>query len=48
MYDGIEFDATPSIGEDIADIVGLRICVEYLLEYHANKSSPQSIQNKTH
>uniref|UniRef100_A0A6C0E681 Peptidase M13 C-terminal domain-containing protein n=1 Tax=viral metagenome TaxID=1070528 RepID=A0A6C0E681_9ZZZZ len=47
MYDGIEFDATPSIGEDIADIVGLRICVAYLLEYHANKSSPQSIQNSS-
>ena len=47
LYDGIVFDATPSIGEDIADIVGLRICVEYLLEYHANKSSPQSIQTSS-
>ena len=47
LYDGIEFDATPSIGEDIADIVGLKICVAYLLEYHANKSSPQSIQNSS-
>jgi predicted metalloendopeptidase len=43
LYDGIEFDAAPSIGEDIADIVGLKICVEYLLEYHA--TSPQTIQN---
>lgn len=47
LYDGIEFDATPSIGEDIADIVGLKICVAYLLDYHANKSSPQSIQNSS-
>jgi putative endopeptidase len=47
LYDGIKFDATPSIGEDIADIVGLKICVEYLLEYHANKSSPQSIQKSS-
>lgn len=46
-FDGIEFDATSSIGEDIADIVGLKICVEYLLEYHGNKSSPQSIQNSS-
>lgn len=47
LYDGIEFDAEPSIGEDISDIVGLKICVEYLIDYHANKSSPQSIHNSS-
>jgi len=31
--DGIEFDASLSIGEDIADISGLAICEEYLRDY---------------
>jgi putative endopeptidase len=32
-YDGIKFDAAPSIGEDLADISGLAICVEYLRDF---------------
>jgi predicted metalloendopeptidase len=31
--DGIEFDASLSVGEDIADISGLAICEEYLRDY---------------
>jgi len=31
--DGIEFDAWPSIGEDLADISGLTICREYLRDF---------------
>ena len=32
-YDGIDFDAAPSIGEDLADISGLAICQEYLRDF---------------
>jgi putative endopeptidase len=32
-YDGIYFDASPSIGEDLADISGLTICMEYLRDF---------------
>jgi predicted metalloendopeptidase len=32
-YDGIKFDASPGIGEDLADISGLNICVEYLRDF---------------
>ena len=32
-YDGIKFDAAPSIGEDLADISGLTICREYLRDF---------------
>jgi putative endopeptidase len=32
-YDGIKFDAKPSIGEDLADISGLAICREYLRDF---------------
>jgi len=32
-YDGIIFDAWPSIGEDLADISGLTICREYLRDF---------------
>jgi len=32
-YDGIKFDAEPSIGEDLADISGLSICREYLRDF---------------
>jgi len=32
-YDGIDFDAWPSIGEDLADIVGFSICQEYLRDF---------------
>lgn len=31
--DGVIFDAVPSIGEDLADISGLSICVEYLKDF---------------
>ena len=33
MYDNIKFDASLSIGEDLADISGLSICVEYLRDF---------------
>ena len=32
-YDGIVFDAEPSIGEDLADISGLSICLTYLRDF---------------
>jgi len=32
-YDGIDFDAWPSIGEDLADISGFAICQEYLRDF---------------
>jgi len=32
-YDGIDLDAEPSIGEDLADISGLEICQEYLRDF---------------
>lgn len=32
-YDGIKFDASISIGEDLADISGLAICQEYLRDF---------------
>jgi predicted metalloendopeptidase len=32
-YDGIKFDAAPSIGEDLADISGLAIAREYLRDF---------------
>ena len=34
--DGIIFDATPSIGEDLADISGIAICDEYLRDFQDN------------
>lgn len=33
LYDNIKFDAWPSIGEDLADIVGFSICLEYLRDF---------------
>jgi predicted metalloendopeptidase len=35
--DGIIFDASISIGEDLADISGLAICDEFLMDYQLNK-----------
>lgn len=35
--DGIIFDATIGIGEDLADISGLAVCDEYLMDYQTNK-----------
>ena len=32
-YDGIDFNAAPSIGEDLADISGLAICLKYLRDF---------------
>ena len=32
-YDKINFDAAPSIGEDLADISGMAICTEYLRDF---------------
>lgn len=36
--DGIKFNASLSIGEDIADISGLAICEEYLRDYQENNN----------
>jgi predicted metalloendopeptidase len=39
-YDGIKMDAAPSVGEDLADISGMAICVEYLRDFqHKNKDA---------
>jgi putative endopeptidase len=32
-YDGLKYDASPSIGEDLADISGLAICNQYLRDF---------------
>ena len=37
LRDGIKFDASIGIGEDIADIAGLWVCQEYLRDYQINK-----------
>jgi len=37
-YDGIKFDAAPSVGEDLADISGLAICREYLRDWQDKNS----------
>jgi predicted metalloendopeptidase len=34
--DGIIFDAQPGVGEDLADISGLAICIEYLRDFQDN------------
>ena len=36
--DGIDFDAEPSVGEDLADISGLAICMEYLKDFQDKNS----------
>jgi putative endopeptidase len=36
--DGIKFDASIGIGEDLADISGLAICDEYLRDFQENNS----------
>lgn len=33
-YDGIQFNAAITVGEDMADISGMAICQEYLCDYH--------------
>jgi predicted metalloendopeptidase len=43
-YDGIVFDAEPSIGEDLADISGLAICQEYLRDFQLKNQDVLPIQ----
>lgn len=43
-YDGIKFDAWPSIGEDLADIAGLAICLEYLRDFQQKNQDILPIQ----
>ena len=43
-YDGIVFDAEPSIGEDLADISGLAICQEYLRDFQLKNEDSLPIQ----
>ena len=42
--DGINFDASIGIGEDLADITGLAICDEYLRDYQNNNDDIVPIQ----
>jgi len=44
-YDGVKFDAWPSIGEDLADIAGFAICQEYLRDYQFKNQSILPIQS---
>jgi len=44
-YDGIKFDAEPSIGEDLADISGLAICQEYLRDFQWKNQDILPIQS---
>jgi predicted metalloendopeptidase len=45
LYDGIKFDAWPSIGEDLADISGFAICLEYLRDFQIKNQDILPIQN---
>jgi len=44
-YDGIKFDAWPSIGEDLADISGFAICQEYLRDFQFKNKDILPIQS---
>jgi len=44
-YDGIDFDAWPSIGEDLADIAGFAICQEYLRDFQQKNQDILPIQS---
>ena len=44
-YDGIKFDAEPSIGEDLADISGLQICQEYLRDFQLKNEDILPVQS---
>ena len=44
-YDGIVFDAAPSIGEDLADISGVAICQEYLRDFQLKNQDILPIQS---
>jgi putative endopeptidase len=43
--DGIDFDAWPSIGEDLADISGFSICLEYLRDFQLKNQDILPIQS---
>jgi predicted metalloendopeptidase len=43
--DGIKFDASIGIGEDLADISGIAICDEYLQDFQANNKDLIPIRN---
>ena len=43
-YDGIQYDAAPSIGEDLADISGLTICREYLRDFQLKNEDNLPVQ----
>jgi predicted metalloendopeptidase len=43
-YDGIKFDAWPSIGENLADIAGFSICLEYLRDFQQKNQDILPIQ----
>lgn len=42
--DGIDFDAWPSVGEDLADISGFSICLEYLRDFQLKNEDILPIQ----
>ena len=44
-YDNIDFDAEPSVGEDIADISGFQICQEYLRDFQFKNQDILPIQS---
>jgi len=44
-YDGIKFDASIGIGEDLADISGLNICMEYLRDFQLKNKDILPIQS---
>jgi putative endopeptidase len=44
-YDGIKFDASIGIGEDLADISGLNICMEYLRDFQLKNDDILPIQS---
>lgn len=44
LRDGIRFDASPTIGEDLADISGLNICIEYLRDFQLLNKETLPIQ----
>jgi putative endopeptidase len=45
LYDGIKFDAWPSIGEDLADLAGFAICQEYLRDFQLKNQDVLPIQS---
>jgi putative endopeptidase len=44
-YDGLNFDAWPSVGEDLADIAGFAICQEYLRDFQLKNQDILPIQS---